>query len=124
MKFMMYAQVAQWEQLSDCELSPTDWGWKVVENKKVPIMTNQVLNNISSFRNRIIFQEIALPEWLKIIRCNCKASSRNSCKSKLCSCVANGLKCVSACGDCQGTNCSNVTVDKVHCEDDCLNDNI
>ena len=70
----------------------------------------------------IIFQEIAPPGLLKIIRCNCKASSRNPCNSRMCSCFANGLTCVSACGDCRGTSCSNLPVASY--EDDYVVDNI
>ena len=40
---------------------------------------------------------------LKFVRCNC----RGSCSSSMFSCRKNGLHCVSACGHCHGTDCSN-----------------
>ena len=52
-------------------------------------------------------KEVAPPDLLKVIRCNCKMKSKNPCSSQLCSCRQNGLSCVSACGDCRGLNCAN-----------------
>ena len=52
----------------------------------------------------------ASPEYLlKVIWCKCKISLRNMCGSKQCLCAKNGLRCVSACGDCCGVSCSNVS---------------
>lgn len=73
-------------------LNPTEWGWRVVENSMEPIKTDLE----------------AAPEWLlKVIRCNCKTTSRRPCSSQLCSCRRNGLSCVAACGGCHGESCEN-----------------
>ena len=40
-------------------------------------------------------------------------SSRNTCGTNLCSCRSNGLKCVSACGDCKGSDCYNSITDEL-----------
>ena len=42
---------------------------------------------------------------LKVVCCNSSASGRNPCKSNVCSCYKNGLKCVAVCGNCRGVNC-------------------
>ena len=44
---------------------------------------------------------------LKIIRCNCKMTSHNTGGTNLWTCKSNGLKCVIACENCKGYNCSN-----------------
>ena len=44
---------------------------------------------------------------LKFVRCKCKLTSKNPCSTSICSCRKNGLKCVTACGDCHGEVCSN-----------------
>ena len=50
-------------------------------------------------------------ELLKVMRCNCQATSKNLCSERQCSCRSNRLKCVAACGGCPGTECQNcVTV--------------
>ena len=41
------------------------------------------------------------------MRCKCKLSSRNPCGTNACTCRKNGLKCVTACGDCRGNDCKN-----------------
>ena len=59
----------------------------------------------------------AVPEsLLKFVWCKCKLTSKNHCGNNLCSC--NGLKCVSACGDCRGQNCKN----SEEMEDDSVNE--
>ena len=52
---------------------------------------------------------VAPDELMRVIRCNCKITSRNPCGSNLCSCRQNGLSCVAACGECKGVNCNNVS---------------
>ena len=50
----------------------------------------------------------AAPETLlKFVRCKCKLSPRNPCGTNVCSCRKNGLKRVTACGDCRGEDCKN-----------------
>ena len=51
----------------------------------------------------MIDPESAPDELLKVIRCNCQATSKNLRSEKQCSCCSNGLKCVAACGGCRGT---------------------
>ena len=48
---------------------------------------------------------------MNVVRCNCKQSLKNQCRSNLCSCRKNGLSCVSACGGCCGTGCYSKNVD-------------
>ena len=83
-----------WKKLTheDIQLDPKQWGWKLDDSILTPVMTDIA----------------AAPEnLLKFVRCNCKLSSRNPCGTNICSCRKNGLKCVTACGDCQGENCKN-----------------
>ena len=55
-----------------------------------------------------------------------KLTSRNPCGTNMCSCCKNGLKCVTACGDCQGLNGQNsgniteLEEDSLELEDDNL----
>ena len=44
---------------------------------------------------------------LKFVRCKCKLSSKNPCNTSICSCRKNGLKCITACGNCHGEGCNN-----------------
>jgi len=53
------------------------------------------------------FQDIAPDDLLKVIRCNCKITSKNPCSTRICSCRRNGISCLSACGDCRGVDCNN-----------------
>ena len=56
----------------------------------------------------VITDLIPAPEnLLKFVQCKCKLTSRNPCGTNTCSCRKNGLKCVSACGDCRGEGCYN-----------------
>ncbi len=81
-----------WRDLSGNDLDPQQWGWKREGNMLVPVMTDLT----------------PAPEnLLKFVRCKCKLSSRNPCGTNACSCRKNGLKCVSACGDCRGEGCYN-----------------
>ena len=65
----------------------------------------------------------ACAKWIVEFRCNCKATSRNTCGKNLCSCRKNGVTCVDACGDCRGESFNNSSAET---EDDrtgtCLND--
>ena len=61
---------------------------------------------------------------LNVTRCNCKISSKNPCGSNSkCSCRANVLLCVPACGDCRGVDCSNCG-DFIEEEDDTENEDL
>ncbi len=88
----VHLQIMIWRDLSGNDLDPQQWGWKREGNMLVPVMTDLT----------------PAPEnLLKFVRCKCKLSSRNPCGTNACSCRKNGLKCVSACGDCQGEGCYN-----------------
>ena len=52
-------------------------------------------------------QQIAPDNLLKIIRCNCKATSKSPCSTKLCSYRKHGLSCMQSCGECHGETCEN-----------------
>ena len=81
-----------WEKLTheDLQLDPEHWDWKLDCTALTPVMTDMT----------------AAPETLlKCVRCKCKLSSRNRCGTNVCSCRKNGLKCVTACGNCRGENC-------------------
>ena len=76
-------------------LDPTAWGWKLHDGCLLPIASNK---------------EIAPPDLLKVIRYKCKASSKNQCRTNICTCKKHGLKCMSACSGCQGEDCNNKAV--------------
>ena len=91
---MVHLQVMLWKMLTTEEyrFDPEKWGWRLDGAKLNPIMTNLP----------------AAPETLlKFVHFKCKLTSRNPCGTNACSCRKNGLKCVTACGDCRGLNCLN-----------------
>ena len=104
-------KACEWKNLDDHQMDPLDWGWCKKNGKFHPIMTDQVCFRIMCrYYSEIIlslFKDAAPPDLLKIVRCNCKMTSRNPCGSNICSCRINGIHCVSACGDCFGINCNN-----------------
>ena len=88
----VHLQVILWRDLANSDLDPEQWGWKLDGTVLVPVMTDQA----------------AAPEnLLKFVRCKCKLTSKNPCGTNTCSCRKNGLKCVTACGDCRGEGCKN-----------------
>ena len=102
-----YYQVQEWNTLMESTLDPKDWGWRLEGNSLVPITTDK---------------EPAPEELLNVIRCNCRLTSKNPCGGKQCSCRANGLNCVAACGDCRGTDCQNCTQPELTEDDQNEND--
>ncbi|XP_065652097.1 uncharacterized protein LOC136079741 [Hydra vulgaris] len=87
----VHLQVVEWQMLDESfNLDPKEWGWKLDNGCLLPIPTDK---------------EVAPPNILKVIRCDCKTSSRNMCGTNMCSCRKNGLKCMSACGGCHGQDC-------------------
>ena len=85
----VHLQVILWKKLVNDhdDLNPEQWGWKLDGTMFAPITTDLA----------------AAPEnYLKFVRCKCKLSSKNPCGTNICSCHKNGLKCVTACGDCRG----------------------
>lgn len=103
----VYHQVQEWNTLEENGSEAVNWGWKLDGSVLVPIMTDEAP---------------APDELLNIVRCNCQMTSKNPCGGSRCSCRANGLKCVPACGDCRGTECQNfekhdITCDPVHVDE-------
>ena len=88
----VHLQVMIWKKLSNNNLDPKQWGWKLEGSVFAPTMTDLA----------------AAPDsLLKFVRCKCKLTSKNPCSTNICSCFKNGLKRVTACGDCHGEVCSN-----------------
>lgn len=88
----VHLQVSQWKHLDLRYLDPIECEWRFVSGGIEPVKTDLD----------------AAPEWLiKVVRCNCKMTSRNPCNTQSCSCRKNGLKCVEACGSCHGEGCAN-----------------
>ena len=76
----VYLQLHEWINLNSEVLKPQDWGWKLENGRYVPITTAE---------------PPAPSDILKVIRCNCKTSSKSPCGlNSKCSCRASGLKCV------------------------------
>lgn len=82
----VYFQVQQWKGVRN--LLPENWGWRVIDGKLLPIMTDL---------------QPASEELLHIIRCNCATD----CSSLKCTCRKSGIKCSSICGQCKGSGCTN-----------------
>jgi len=78
--------------MSTDDENPCDWGWKVSGNVLTPIMTDE---------------SPGPPDLLNAIRCKCKMTSKNPCGTNLCSCMKNGIHCISACYNCRGNLCNN-----------------
>jgi len=72
-------------------LDPKQWGWKLEGSVFTTIMTDL---------------DATPDSLLKSARCKCKLSSKNPCSTNVCSCHKNGLKYVTACGDCHGEGCN------------------
>ena len=88
----VYHQVREWNTLEQNNGLATEWGWKIEDNSLRPILTDEAP---------------APDEILNVVRCNCSMGGKNPWGGSRCSCVANGLKCVPACGNCRGSECLN-----------------
>ena len=97
----VHCQILKWKNEDQTDFSPTQWGWKNCNGSFEPIGT---------------ILEPGPAELLNVIRCNRKLSTKNSCGADNCSCRKNGLPCVTACRNCHGNNCTNVS--KVEIMDD------
>ena len=87
-----YCQLWDWISLESMHLDPLKYGWRLSEeNKFEPIPS---------------LEPIAPQELLESNHCNC----HTNCNNLGCSCKKNGLRCISACGICQGTSCQNSMV--------------
>jgi len=94
--YRVHLQVMEWKMLDEeLSLNPIEWGWNKTEHGLSPVTTDK---------------EIAPPNILKVIRCHCKNTSRNQCGTNVCMCRKNGIRCMPACGDCNGLNCNNESV--------------
>lgn len=102
-----HLQIVSWKQLSPQALNPLEWGWKFEQRKLSPIMTDEAP---------------ASDELLKVIRCKCKMSSKRPCATSVCSCRKYDLKCVMACGHCNGEGCQNAETAQVEGNDEVLDD--
>lgn len=83
----VYYQVMVWMG-SEGDLNATDWGWRLEDDKLVPVMSDK---------------DAAPENLLKMIRCNCTTG----CRTGRCSCRGYGLPCHSGCGSCQVDACEN-----------------
>ena len=83
----VYHQIKVGEALSDTDLEPIQWGWKLRNDSLVPMVTDE---------------EPGPSDLLKIVRCTCKelCDKRNSCRKA-------GLTCTSSCKECHGLFCNN-----------------
>ena len=97
----VHCQILKWKNEDQTDFSPTQWGWKNCNGSFEPIDT---------------ILEPGPAELLNVIRCNCKLSTKNPCGANNCSCRKNGLPCVTACRNCHGNSCTNVS--KVEIMDD------
>lgn len=88
----VHYQSVFWRTLGQTDLKPTDWGWKEINGKLVPVHLQG---------------DVAPDNMLNVVRCSCLTK----CTSSLCSCKRHGLECVSACKNCRGFECCNSSVD-------------
>lgn len=86
----VHLQISAWSELADV-LNPLEFGWQKIKTGLQPIQTDL---------------PPAPPEILQYVRCKYK-SATNRCRTNLCSCKKNGLRCVEACGGCRGEDCEN-----------------
>jgi hypothetical protein len=86
--FRVYFQVKLWTKEQEI-LKPEDFGWQIHQGKFIPRTMDK----------------LPAPDCiLKVIRCQC----RGECATLRCSCRKHSLHCTYACGECKGTNCSNI----------------
>ena len=85
----VYQQVQVWLG-KEKDVPPEQWGWKVVNGRMCPVMTD-----ISP----------APQEFIEVIHCNCKTG----CYTFRCSCMKNGMECTNGCGGCRGVCANNRT---------------
>ena len=84
----VHMQVVCWATCGSTQLNPEHWGWRVERGRLIP---------------ETMTEKPGPPHLMKVIRCNCTTN----CSSRQCTCRKNGLKCVSACGNCNGKECLN-----------------
>ena len=106
----VHCQILKWKNEDQTDFSPTQWGCKNCNGSFEPIDT---------------ILELGLAELLNVIRCNCKLSAKNPCGASNCSCRKKGLPCVTACRNCHGDICTNVSKVEImdKSEDECFERN-
>ena len=97
----VYYQIMVWIGKGS-DMNAVDWGWKLEDNRFVPVMT----------------EKTAAPKsLLQMVHCNCTTA----CRTPRCSCRGYGLPCTPACGPCQVENCENPHNQPLR-EEECDND--
>ena len=89
-----YLQLQDWLLLQSMSRDPLDYGW---------------CRHASGYEPVMMTEPMAPEHLLKFVSCNCKGS----CLTQRCSCQKNNMKCISACGNCHGTDCKNVKLDVI-----------
>ena len=97
-----YLQIQDWMSLECTSLDPKEFGWQrnTPEECYEPIGTTDA---------------IAPDKLLNLISCGCKTGCNHQC-----SCKKNGIKCMSSCTVCRGSDCANAK--QVTAEDDADSD--
>ena len=86
-----YLQAQDWLLLQTPSLNVLEYGWRRGSFGYEPIPSEDPI----------------APEYLlKVISCNCEGD----CSTLRCSCKKQGVKCISACGHCNGNSCTNIAV--------------
>ena len=84
-----YLQLQDWLVLRSMSRDPLSYGW---------------YQNAYGYEPVMMTKPMAPDHLLKFLSCNCKGL----CSTNHCSCKQNKVKCISACGNCHGTDCANV----------------
>uniref|UniRef100_UPI00358E3900 uncharacterized protein n=1 Tax=Myxine glutinosa TaxID=7769 RepID=UPI00358E3900 len=84
-----YLQTRDWLLLQTPPLDVLDYGWKLGDQGYAPVPTTD---------------PIAPDYLLKFVCCNCEGE----CSTLRCCCKKQGVKCISACGNCHGNSCQNI----------------
>ncbi|XP_065666696.1 uncharacterized protein LOC136087548 [Hydra vulgaris] len=100
--FRVYLQIQQWLGVN---MDETKWVWRRENDVLVPIKT---------------YKDPAPIHIPNIIRCNCGTNTKTPC-GKQCQCRRHGINCMTACGQCQGLECTNSPKNNVNI-DDCENE--
>ena len=84
-----YLQTRDWLILQSPSLDVLEYGWKQGKQGYAPVPTTD---------------PIAPDYLLKLVSCNCAGD----CGTLRCCCKKQGVKCISACGNCHGNSCQNI----------------
>ena len=84
-----YLQTRDWLLLKTPSLDVLEYGWKLGKQGYAPVPSTD---------------PIAPDYLLKLVSCNCTGD----CDTLRCSCKKQGVKCISACGNCHGNFCHNI----------------